>query len=95
MQRCEIQCSEYLYKLEEEYPKSDFQKESTFWSNVTGAMTENLYYPSPDLIKLNLHTKNPAPAAGWIMPPKYWGGGSINPRYPRRWTYLEIESLQM
>ena len=77
MQRCEIQCSEYLYKLEEEYPKSDFQKESTFWSNVTGAMTENLYYPSPDLIKLNLHTKKPAPAAGWIMPPKYWGGGAV------------------
>jgi len=53
MQGCEIQCYVCLHKLEEEYSKSDFQKENTFWSNVTRAVTENLYYPSLDLIKLN------------------------------------------
>lgn len=30
MQGCEIQCYECSHKLEEEYSKSDFQKENTF-----------------------------------------------------------------
>ena len=73
MQGCEIQCYVCLHKLEEEYSKSDFQKENTFWSNVTRAVTQNLYYPLLDLIKLNLQ-KESVPAVGWIAPSKYYGG---------------------
>ena len=59
----------FLYKLKAEYSESDVQKEETSWFTVTQALTENLYYPTVDLIQLNL-LKPSMPVGGWIVYPK-------------------------